>query len=253
MPEPSQTIVIVDDRKGSGEVAPILRGLKVPVVVQRIDSADFAFEGQGPKGACLVGIERKKVGELIQSIQSGRFEGEQLPKMMREYNEHIWLIVEGLWKPTPQTGVLEEAVRGGWRDLRMGAGGFAFCQLDNFLTSVQARIHLKVKYANTVEDTAWIVKGMWQWYRKPWGQHRSGLIIYNPPPPAALFFKPNLVRRVASQLEGIGWEKSAAVATKFASVLDMVVATEREWQTVPGIGQGLAKRAVRQLQGQDKE
>ena len=58
---------------------------------------------------------------------------------------------------------------------------------------------------------------------------------------------PNLVRRVAAQLEGIGWEKSAAVATRFATVLDMVVATEKEWQAVPGVGKTLAARAVQQL------
>lgn len=248
-----ETVVMVDDRKGSGEVAPVLRGLKVPVVVQRLESADFAFEGQGPKGTCLVGVERKRVGELLQSIQSGRFEGEQLPKMMREYDQHIWLIVEGVWRPNPQTGVLEEGLRGGWRELRMGAGGFAFCQLDNFLTSMQARVHLKVKYANTVEDTAWIVKGMWQWYRKPWGQHKSGLVIYTPPPPAALFFKPNLVRRWAKELNGIGWEKSAAVAAKFPTAIDMVVAPVQEWVTIPGIGRGLALGATRQILGQEKE
>jgi ERCC4-type nuclease len=243
-------VILVDDRKGSGEVAPILRGLGVPVKVVRMDSADFAFEGQGPKGACLVGVERKKVSELIQSIQSGRFEGEQLPKMVTTY-EHSWLIVEGVFRPNPQSGVLEEGVRGGWREIIQGRTGFAFCQLDNFLTSMQARVHLMVKYANTVEDTAHIVKGMWQWYRKPWQQHKSGLVIYTPPPPAALWLKPSLVRRVATQLEGIGWEKSAAVAAKFSSVLDMIVATEAEWQTIPGIGKGLAARAVRQLLGRE--
>jgi ERCC4-type nuclease len=76
-------------------------------------------------------------------------------------------------------------------------------------------------------------------------------VIYTPPPPAALWLKPSLVRRVATQLEGIGWEKSAAVAAKFSSVLDMIVATEAEWQTIPGIGKGLAARAVRQLLGRE--
>ena len=52
---------------------------------------------------------------------------------------------------------------------------------------------------------------------------------------------------MAAQLEGIGWEKSAAVAARFATVLDMVVATEKEWQAVPGVGKTLAARAVQQL------
>jgi ERCC4-type nuclease len=242
---------MVDDRMGSGEVAPILRGLHVPVKVERMDSADFAFEGQGPHGSMLIGVERKKVKELIQSIESGRFEGDQLPKMARTY-EHLWLIVEGVWRPNPQSGVLEEGSSGGWHDTMFGRKGFAFCQLDNFLTSMQARVHLMVKYTSTVTDTAHVVKGMWQWYRKPWSQHKSGLVIYNAPPPAALFLKPNLVRRWANNLDGIGWEKSAAVAAKFPTAIDMVVAPEREWVTIPGIGRGLAMKAVRQILGQDE-
>ena len=169
-----------------------------------------------------------------------------MPKMVRTY-EHCWLILEGVWRPNPQSGVLEEGVSGGWREVRLGSKGFAYCQLDNFLTSLQSRVHLMVKYAGSVEGTAHLVKGMWNWYRKPWDSHKSGLVIYTPPPPAAMFFKPNLVRRVAAQLEGIGWEKSAAVAARFGTVLDMVVATDREWQTSPGIGKGLATKAVVQL------
>jgi hypothetical protein len=214
--------------------------------MERMDSADFAFEGQGPHGSMLIGVERKKVKELIQSIESGRFEGDQLPKMLKTY-EQSWLIVEGVWRPNPQSGVLEEMAGGGWRDMMFGRKGFAFCQLDNFLTSLQARVHLMVKYASTVTDTAHTVKGMWQWYRKPWSSHKSGLVIYTPPPPAALFLAPGLVRRVANQLEGIGWEKSAAVAARFETVLDMVVATEKDWASIPGIGKVLAQRAVRQL------
>jgi ERCC4-type nuclease len=249
MPEP---VVLVDNRMGSGEVAPILRGLHVPVRVERMDSADFAFEGHGPRGKCMVGIERKKVRELIQSIESGRFEGEQLPKMVTTY-DHCWLVVEGIWRPNPQSGILEEGGHGGWHDTMFGRKGFAFCQLDNFLTSMQARVHLMVKYTTTVTDTAWVVKDMWQWYRKAWDQHRSGLVIYNPPPPAALFLKPNLVRRWANNLDGIGWEKSAAVAARFATPIDMVVAPEREWVTIPGIGRGLAMKAVKQILGQERE
>lgn len=247
MPEP---IVRVDDRTGSGELAPILRGLHVPVKVERLDSADFVFEGNGPRGKCLVGIERKKVKELVQSIESGRFEGEQLPKMVQAY-EHCWLIVEGVWRPNPQSGVLEEWSawdgKKGWHDMLFGRKGFAFCQLDNFLTSMQARVHLMVKYTSTATDTAHVVKGMWQWYRKPWCQHKSGLVIYTQPPPAALFLAPGIVRRVANQIEGIGWEKSAAVAAKFESVLDMVVATTQDWESIPGVGPVLAERAIRQL------
>ena len=96
MPDAPQSVVSVDDRMGSGEVAPILRGLHVPVKVERMDSADFAFEGNGPKGRCLVGIERKKVKELIQSIESGRFEGEQLPKMVKTQQD--WLTLEQMQK-----------------------------------------------------------------------------------------------------------------------------------------------------------
>jgi len=242
--------VVVDDRIGSGEIAPILRGLSVPVRLDRLEAADFAFEGQGPKGSCMVGIERKRLRDLIQCIHSGRFEGEQLPKMAQTYAQ-CWLIVEGIWRPNPQSGVLEEATGGGWREVLLAGKGMAYCQIDNFLTSLQARAHLLVKFSQNAETTAHIVKGMWNWYRKPWSQHKAGLVLYQPPPPAALWVKPSLVRKVAAQLEGIGWEKSIAVAQRFRSVLDMVVATEGDWRQIPGIGKQLARRAVDQLLGRD--
>ncbi len=244
-------MITVDDRKGSGEVAPILRGLGVPVKVERMESADFAFEGQGPRGSCMIGVERKRVRELLKDLEEGRFEGEQLHKMLQAYQDQSWLVVEGVWRPNPQSGVLEEGTHGGWREVLLGSRGFAFCQLDNYLTSLQSRVHLRIKYTGAIEETAHVVKGMWQWYRKPWSQHRTGLVIYESPAPTALWIKPNLVRKMANQLEGIGWEKSGAVAAKFATVLDMVTASEREWQTIPGIGKGLAEKAVRQLWGKE--
>jgi NAD-dependent DNA ligase len=52
---------------------------------------------------------------------------------------------------------------------------------------------------------------------------------------------------VAALLPGIGWGKSAAVENKFKTVLDMVAADQRDWETIPGIGPTIAKRAVDSL------
>jgi len=245
-------MIVVDDRIGSAEIAPLLRLLQVPCSVERLEAADFAFDGEGYRGRCSVGVERKKLRELLQSIESGRFEGDQLPKMLQHYGDQCWLLVEGVWRPHPQSGVLEEAVRGGWREVMFGTRGWAYCQLDNFLTSLQARCRVKVKQSHSPEHTAHVVKGLWQWYQKPWEAHKTGLVIYSPPPPAALWFKPTLVRRVAKELDGIGWHRSGAVDSRFGSVLDMVVAPEGEWEHIPGIGKGIASRVVRQLLGQEK-
>jgi ERCC4-type nuclease len=54
----------------------------------------------------------------------------------------------------------------------------------------------------------------------------------------------SLVRRLASELPGIGHDKSIRVEAAFASPLDMMLASESDWAKIDGIGKPMAKRIV---------
>jgi excinuclease UvrABC nuclease subunit len=54
---------------------------------------------------------------------------------------------------------------------------------------------------------------------------------------------------MAKELQGVGWEKSGNIAGQFQNPLAMVQASVVEWRSIPGIGDTLAKRIVKVLQG----
>jgi DNA integrity scanning protein DisA with diadenylate cyclase activity len=65
--------------------------------------------------------------------------------------------------------------------------------------------------------------------------------------------KPGLVRRVAAELPLIGWDRSSDVAMTFPSVLAMVLADEKDWQKIKGIGKTIARKVVAALKGDTNE
>ncbi len=56
-----------------------------------------------------------------------------------------------------------------------------------------------------------------------------------------------MLRRVAKELPGIGWERSLAVEKHFVSVLAMMLAKSPEWEKVDGIGKTLAQKIVKAI------
>ena len=62
-----------------------------------------------------------------------------------------------------------------------------------------------------------------------------------------LLQQPSLMRRVAKELPGIGWERSLVVEAKWDSVRDMVNAPVEEWLELDGIGKGIASRVQEEL------
>jgi len=58
---------------------------------------------------------------------------------------------------------------------------------------------------------------------------------------------PSLVRRVAKELPGIGWERSLLVEETFDSVRTMVNAPLEQWLEIEGIGKGIATKVQEEL------
>jgi ERCC4-type nuclease len=241
--------ILVDERIGSRDLLEPLRALHLPVEKATLDAADVAFEGDGPEGPMLIGIERKKIRDLLDSKRSGRLAGHQLINLLRDY-QTVYLVIEGPYRPNPDTGVLEIPTRRGWETLRLGKEGFLASELQGFLLGLEQMANVKIRWTFNRAETVSLIQEMWTWWGVRWGDHHSLKVVYTPPPPVVQMTKPSFERRVASQIDGIGWEKSGRVEEKFRSVAAMVAADEREWQTVPGVGKTLAKRIVRTLRGE---
>lgn len=230
-------MILVDPRAGSADYAPLLRALGADVELVTLDYGDVCWYASGR----AIGVELKKVHDVLACITSGRLAGYQLPGMAAEYAE-AWLVVEGLYRPNPEDGVLE-VWRGGWVPAKTGKQTWMYRQLDGFLTTLEVKGGLRVKRTASEIETARVVHGLYQW-TQTWDGHKSHLALNRAGRDAAIFLRPTFARRVAAELPGVGFERSADVAIAFPTVRQMVAADEQSWRRVPGIGKKLAKQIV---------
>lgn len=252
-------MIIVDSRTGSMELAAPLRA-KAPceVVVRQVPSGDFCFAGQLSGNLVSVGIERKTLSDLLNSFYSGRLTGLQAPRM-REYHDVSYLIVEGTYRSNPDTGLLEEASRGGWgppRGIR-GRQPMLYSTLDHFLNSITVLAGVHVLRCSGERQTVAQIISTWAWFDK--SEHKSFKQFYHSPPPTALLYEPeeaataeyraHMLRLFAKELPGIGWERSQMVVDRFGTIRQAVEAPPQEWQIKgeqgrPGIGPRTAERVA---------
>ena len=256
MPPPVQYTVKLDDRAGSKELYAPLTQVGLRVELGRMEYGDIAFDGLGRDDVpIVVGIEYKKVSDVIQCIQDGRFAGHQLPGLLESYNQS-WLLVEGQVRCGPG-GVLQELHWSGkYHDCGFGNRQFRYQDWVAWLTTMEIRGGIRVITARTQGESAATVAGLVSWYGRGFESHRSHLafdLTNDTMDTIATLVRPNLVRRVAKELPGVGWQKSKDIANKFTNVIEMVAADESEWVGIPGIGKGIAKKIRRELGWGDGE
>lgn len=230
-------MILLDPRAGSEGYFEPLRSLGAPVEMCSMEFGDAAFYGSDR----AIGIELKKLHDILNCIVTGRFSGHQLPGMARTYDE-VYLIIEGLWRPNPQDGVLE-VFRGGWVPVKTGKRSWMFRDFQNFLLTTEVKGGARVMRAGSEDETARIVYALYQWWQDV-DSHRSHLALNRAGRDVALFTKPTFARRVASELPGIGYDRSGMLSGAFPTVRQMVGATEKDWVKLPGIGKTLAKQIV---------
>jgi ERCC4-type nuclease len=242
-------MMLVDYRAGSKEVAPLLT---IPHEVAELDYGDMSFIGHGPDDTMLaIAVERKTVMDLVNSMVSGRLSGHQLHGLMDQY-DHVYLVVEGLWRPNRSSGLLERWVRGKWYPLELGSRRFMAKEIGNYLNTLAVICGVHVWRTDSLHHTARWLGDLYRWWQKPWGKHRSHLQMHAgvTPPTGVYLRKPKPVERVATQFTGVGWDKARALAKVFPSVLEFVLAGEGELQRADGIGKKLACSIREEIQGQ---
>lgn len=248
-------MIFVDSRTGSSGLAPLLRGRGLPVTLTTMPFGDVSFIGSGPEGVPVtIGIEVKTIHDVLQCVTDGRFAGHQLPGLVQKY-EQPWLLIEGLWRPNAQTGVLEIRSqkgkgKGRWYPAEVGSRGFMYRDLLTWLFTMTTKAGVSVaRVSDWGEATIWLSTLYTWWTSKTYDGHKSHLALneagrnqfWDRSAPAnrglhdrALFIRPTLSRLVAKELPGVGFEKSALLAQRFHSVHDLVVATQAELEEVVG-------------------
>lgn len=204
--------ILVDTQHGaghSGDLAPALRRLVVPqslVEEVHIEYGDVAFAGNGSAGRIVrIGVEIKKVGDVLRCIEDGRFAGSggQLEGLHRDYDV-CWLLIEEDLRPDPSTGVLMRrlvqstvsgrigsSARRGQRSRNQGAGvrwvpalfgakrSMKYGDLMEWLTSIQILSQAQYgkplyvwRTADQAETARWVY-AQYIWWQKKWEAHKS--------------------------------------------------------------------------------
>lgn len=231
--------IYVDRRTGSVDLYAPLTQCRVPVEITTLAYGDAAWIGHGPGGPILIGVERKRITDLLQSMQTGRLSGHQLPGLCESY-AYRWLLVEGLYREGAD-GCIEIPRGSTWEPVRL-----LYTALEHYLTTLQLRGGVYLQRTYTIRESAGWLAALWAWWtKKEWAEHRSHLALHHAAD-TALFDRPTLTHRMAAELPGID-ETAARVAEHFHTPYEMVTAEEAQWRSIPGIGKVKAARILKAL------
>lgn len=246
-------MILLDDRTGSIDLLPYLKRLGQKTQVTRLDFGDACFEGSGPgNSTLLIGVERKRIRDMLTSQRSNRLSGFQLPGMLAAY-DRSYLVVEGLWRPG-EGGELEVWGKGGWRGLEIGRSAFTYRELDNFLNSLENCAGVVVRRTGSPYETAVVLRDLYGWWEKDWKTHKSVTSAYirkSGVVANGLIHKfPGIVWRIASQFPGVDSrgeeiEKEYKRPREFLRFL--ADAGVKELEKLPGVGKETARKMVAEL------
>jgi ERCC4-type nuclease len=246
-------VIIIDKRRGSGELAPLFKGYGIDILEDMLDFADFCFTGNGPNGTVSIGMERKRIGDLISSMRDKRFSGYQLPGLVKNY-EYVYLIIEGISRPS-SNGNMEVYRKGKWYPLLVGSKMISYREIDHHMATLGHVCGLTIISTSTPEHTAAMVVSRYKWWNdKQWNKHDSYMQIYTPLPESTgrarlLRHHVGLVEKVAAQFIGVD-KKAFEFGKKFKSIKDLMNASVGDLEKV--VGKKLAGNIYNQINGKER-
>ncbi len=219
---------------------------------------DFSFfgywESWSPVRVCG---DRKKLGDLVRCLNDGRYV-QQVQDAWGAGFEYQVLVVEALMRPNPRNGMLQYLRGDGWEDFDIthGRGSkprlIEYSRIVTFLWEVAFYMGVVVMRSSSLRETVSYITDLYRLFQKPPEQHRSLAHFFSPPPPRAEFIgRPGLVQRIAKEYKGVDWVRSRAIGESFQSPREMVMADEERWMEIKGIGEVLAKSAVKENGGEN--
>ena len=204
--------------------------------------ADFAFQGQWDGGRPLWACgDRKHLGDLLQCIRDGRHV-RQLQRCREAGYEIQYLVVEGAIIKHNITGNV--AIRKG-KNVVDHPAHIPFSELTAYLEEVALYGGVQVRLTLGLTSTVSAILQAYKTLAVPPDHHKVLHKVYSIPHTGAadmLGRRPSLLRRIAKELPGVGWELSQRVEDHFSSVGEMLTAAPSLWEDIEGIGSTKAQR-----------
>jgi ERCC4-type nuclease len=218
--------------------------------VGNLGFADAVFEGKG-KGSdtVLVACERKTIPDFVQSCLNARLTGHQLPKMF-ENSDVQYLILEGLYRREPNSGLLLIKNNPGWERAGYGKQTIEYSRIEQTIFSLQEFTPLKVIRTIDKRDTVDSLLSLFKWWSQDYDSHSSHLGIYFGND-KCLYERMALTTKIATQLPGIGWKKALLIgkAWSFRTLSKLMLSDKCDvkWTDIPGIGTVTQKQIIKFL------
>jgi ERCC4-type nuclease len=250
-------MILVDAAVGSHELQSWIRRLGPVCDSTHLVYGDAAFEGHGPEGLCGIGVERKRLRDMLNCIDDARYTGHQRIGMSKQY-QFSFLIIEGVWRPDIVSGLLYRQVTQKSLDSTsnvwtpqwgQGMREQMYYKLRRYLFSVSlSGVH--VLYTRDISHTAFDIVELYHYFQKPWREHKSMLQMHQRSLTLpTLNARPNLVRRWAFELDGVGNQYAHEAGRIFRTPRQLALSDEDDWLKIPGIGPKTAIDIVRQIGG----
>ena len=226
----------------------LIQELGTAAIPVPLEFGDACFWGNsGVEEALRICVERKKLNDMSSCIRDGRYLF-QAQRAKEAGFDVLILALEGRVKPSTFDGQVltpgwdHEKGRKGWIPLIPPVQYSRWCQ---FLFELSYFAGIQIVRSDDVRETAVIIKALWVNFQQSPDKHNSLHQIFKPSAVGAIpLVRPSLLKRMAFELEGIGWERADAVAKHFKSVADMVQADAKEWVKIDGVGKLTAQKAV---------
>ncbi len=239
-------MLFVDPRLGSYELVKPLRaaGLDVDDSVQL--DCDIYFTGRGEGSTPItIGVEHKKIGDLINSLNTERLQGLQMPRMLSTYDRN-WLVIEGEWQHDREGRVTTWKKRG-MRGVVRGAP--PAIELEKRLLTLETRGGFRVRHCLSRRDTVRFITALYRfWTDRALDEHKSHLALHAPDLDRRLLAPFSTKREIAARLPSIGYERSGEVDRYFRSIKKMINAPAEEWLKIASIGKGIAQKVVAEIE-----
>lgn len=239
-------MLAIDNRAGSKDLLKPLLKMGLPAELMRLDSGDVAFIGRGAGGAPVhVGVEYKKLQELVQSLRTNRLNGQdgQAEKMQKAFDVR-YLLIEGELRYDRDQLLLRKGRRGRWVPME---GRMTRTELRKRLESLLIGRGLIWRWANDQADTCHQLFCIYRsWTDADADAHDSLQTIYRPPTIAPI----SEFRVFIQSFKGLEFEKSKAIEAHFEGNLKRaILAPKSEWMKIDGIGTKLAQHIEDVIEG----
>lgn len=249
-------MILVDYRedekhKGSPGLWQDLQKTGLSLQQDKLDGGDLMFLGAGPGGReVTIGVEFKKLNDLLSSLRSQRLQGHQLFEL--QHYDFRFLLVEGRWAHDDAGRVaIQSKFKLQWHP---APGGFSAAELDKTLLGLTLRAGVVVKETqNRRESVRWITSLYRNFNDVGWEDHTSHTGVFRP----ATLIRPSPFRNFIMGIPTIGAKTSKAVEEFFthpltgkASPRRAVAARAHEWQQIDGVGKKTAASIDAFLEGE---